>query len=132
MGDRVVYLFTPMTKPTDNLPNRIRIVRKERGKTLEQLGEAIGVSKQMMGMIERGDRPLTLVRQRAIARELQCDVADLLLASDNPYALKDDERALLDSYRALDAVGRRTVANLADNMVEWGTPPADDEDRKTA
>ena len=121
------YLFTPMTKKADLLPNRIRQLRGEKGMTIVELAARVGTSKQMMGMLERGDRALNLEWQRRIARALGCSPGDLLLAADNPWgALTSDERTLLEQYRALDAVGRRAVRGVADNLSSFrAETPAD-------
>lgn len=43
-----------------------------------ELGEAIGVTEQMVQKYETGASPLTVVRLYAIARKLRCPVTDLL------------------------------------------------------
>lgn len=43
-----------------------------------ELGEAIGVTEQMVQKYETGASPLTVVRLYAIARKLRCAVTDLL------------------------------------------------------
>lgn len=107
-----------MTKKLEIWPNRIRELRLKKGMTQQKLGELIGMSKQMVGRIELGRRSLKLEHQRAIARVLECSPADILPERDNPYALTDDERALIDHYRQADAIDRRLVRQTAEHVAE--------------
>jgi transcriptional regulator with XRE-family HTH domain len=117
-----------MAAPLETLPNRIRQHRKAAGLTLEELGEKVGLSKSMVGLLERGLRRVSDVYMRRIAATLGVSPADLLHPDDNPYALTEDEKRHLDNYRQLDAVGRRTVANVAENLREWtSTHPEGDD-----
>lgn len=125
----VVHLFTPQTgrtwlpKSAKAYPNRINEHRKALGMTQEELGDAIGITKQYVGMLEAGTRPLTIDRQRAIARVLKVDMADLLHPDDHPLQLDSGARHLLDNYFALPAAGRQALQQLSDNLREWGAPP---------
>ena len=131
-GD-VVYLFTPMAHSPEDMPNRIRFLRKQRGLTLQQVADEIGVHKTMMGMLERGDRPLHLTYQQAIARVLGVAPADLLRTEDNPFSgIAEEDRKFFLEYLSFDAAGRRTLRSLSENLREWrGDSPDADTDRKT-
>lgn len=130
--DKVVYLHTPMAKATEDLPNQIRHFRKLRGLTLDQLGDRIGMSKQGLGMLERGDRPLTDAHRLAIARELEVDPADLFLPEQTPFTVPQAERDFWNHYLSLDAHGRRTVRNVAENLVAWRGEAEDGIEKKSA
>lgn len=121
-----------MAKAPDELPNRIRHFRRDKGLTLDQLGERIGMSKQGLGMLERGDRPLTDAHRLAIARELGVDPADLFLPEQTPFTVPQAERDFWHNYLSLDAHGRRTIRNVAENLVAWRGEGDEQADEKTA
>lgn len=50
---------------------------------------------------------------QALARALDCPVADLLNDSDNPDRLSVDERQLISSYRSASALQKDLVRRLA-------------------
>ena len=49
---------------------RLRYLREQRGMTQEDLGEKLGVPKQRICQLERGDKPLTLPMTAEIAKIL--------------------------------------------------------------
>lgn len=57
--------------------HKLRAWRQFRGLTLEALGEAIGMSSQNLGRIERGIVPLSEEHHARLAKALQIEVADL-------------------------------------------------------
>lgn len=56
----------------------MREMRKKKEVGQPELGEAIGVSEQMVQKYETGTSPLTVVRLCAIAALLKCKVTDLI------------------------------------------------------
>ncbi len=57
---------------------RLRVRREAAGLTQDQLAELVGISRQSLGKLERGDtepRPSTIVR---LARALGCEPKDLM------------------------------------------------------
>jgi transcriptional regulator with XRE-family HTH domain len=132
MAGKVFYLHTPMAQSPDQQPNRVRYWRKQRGLTLEQLGDRIGVGKVMMSAIERGNRKLDRERIIAIARELEIDPADVFLSSETPNTVPPGERDFWANYTALDAHGRRHVRMVAENLMNWGAPEPADRDADDA
>jgi phage repressor protein C with HTH and peptisase S24 domain len=59
------------------MTNRIREVRKSKHLTLEELAGLTGISTSYVSRIEAGGRGLSLENAVRIARELQCEVADI-------------------------------------------------------
>ena len=57
---------------------RVREMRKQKGVSQPELGDAIGVTEQMVQKYETGASPLTVVRLYAIADRLKCSVKRLL------------------------------------------------------
>jgi len=67
----------------------IREWRKHRDLTLEQLAERIGMSHQNLGKIERGLVPYNQVLLEALAEELRCAPADLIIRGpEDPESLQ--------------------------------------------
>ena len=60
------------------LGDRIRERRTARGLTQGQLGEHCGLLRTFIGSVERGERNLSILNLRLIARVLQVPLADLL------------------------------------------------------
>ncbi len=90
----------------EDRPNRIYYWRKEMGLSLEQLGEAAGMSRQTLHKYETGRTPLTIEHMRAIAAGLGVAPADLLMPHDNPYAMSGIEREIFEAVRKVPP-GRR-------------------------
>lgn len=125
MAARILYLFHPMTDTRPDMPNRVREHRLAAGKTLTQLAEACGMSPQMLGFIERGLRDMRYLHQTRIAEALGLQPADLLSERDHSYALTQDERALVEHYRKLDAQGRRAVRGVAETLTAETAAPTE-------
>lgn len=64
------------------MDNRIREIRKARRLTLEQVAKAAGTTNQMVGMLERGDRTLTVEWLERLAPVLGVEPVELLEASN--------------------------------------------------
>ncbi|MEK4148971.1 XRE family transcriptional regulator [Robertmurraya sp. FSL W8-0741] len=61
-----------------NIADNLKSIRKNRGYSLEQVGELTGVSKAMLGQIERGDSNPTVSTLWKIARGLQVSFSSLM------------------------------------------------------
>src|SRR6266566_7292232 len=57
---------------------RIRLLRYERELTQEELGTAVGISRNFVSLIEHGEHGMNLVRLFALARALEIEPAQLL------------------------------------------------------
>ena len=57
--------------------NRVKIARMEKGLTQSELANKIGVTRQTVGLIEKGDYNPTLQLCIAIAKELDQTLNDL-------------------------------------------------------
>jgi len=60
---------------------RIRELRLARGLTQEQLGERCELHRTFIGSVERGERNLSILNLRLIARVLRVPLAELLVES---------------------------------------------------
>lgn len=97
-------------------PNKIRERRQSLGLSLAQAARIIGTTKQTLGRVETGRSDVSLDKLRLIANGLRCDIADLLLGTDNPYALDEHERRIIDGYRSLDAANQSRFEILAQTV----------------
>jgi transcriptional regulator with XRE-family HTH domain len=79
--------------------DELRRLRKASGLTQAQFGEAIGVTGQYLGLLERGDRPIEdrVARAAYHAAEPIGHYADLPI----PPALGERANALLDEFAKL-------------------------------
>jgi transcriptional regulator with XRE-family HTH domain len=92
-------------------PTFIRQWRKHRGKTLEQLGEAVDMSHAQVSRIERGLQPYSQPVLEAIADALQTDPASLLMRDPSVPSvdalLRDQPQEVIDLAMKLIAAIRR-------------------------
>lgn len=63
---------------------RIRERRIERGLTQEQLGDQCDLHRTFIGSVERGERNLSILNLRLIARVLRTPLAELLSGPRRP------------------------------------------------
>lgn len=56
----------------------LREIRKSKGMTMKQLGEAVGVTESAIGMYEKGRRTLSYEMLLKISEVLGCSVVDLI------------------------------------------------------
>ena len=63
------------------LGSRIRDRRTARGLTQAQLGEQCELHRTFIGSVERGERNVSILNLRTIARVLRVPLAELLVAS---------------------------------------------------
>jgi transcriptional regulator with XRE-family HTH domain len=59
------------------LGNRLRKAREERQWTQAQLGDACDLHRTFIGSVERGERNLSVLNLRLIARKLRLSLTDL-------------------------------------------------------
>ncbi len=106
-----------------DMAEKIRMLRKERGLTLEEVGDRVGVGKSTVRKWESGE--IANMRRDKIAllaAALGVEPSYLMGWNENEKTtdkLAPDESELLDSYRALNAAGQsialNTVKGLAGN-----------------
>jgi transcriptional regulator with XRE-family HTH domain len=65
------------------LGSRIRSRREERGWTQEQLGEQCDLHRTFIGSVERGERNISILNLREIARALRVPLPVLLSAGQS-------------------------------------------------
>lgn len=104
-----VLLFAAM----DQMPNRIRELRKAREWDLEDLADRVGISTTFMSDLERGKRDLGFVWMKRIAKALKVQPGDLLTEQDNSKSLAPDELDWLSLYQRADEAQRAQLLQMA-------------------
>lgn len=118
MAECQILMFPPMAhKGEEQLPNRIRSLRKARGWTLSQLATAVGMTTGHVQKLEVGERELTLPVMERVAVALEVSVADLLPASLG--GLSDKERRIIDTYREVPSYMRGAIEGVAESQQPW-------------
>lgn len=103
--------------------NRLRELRKAARLTQKELGEKAGFAQETISHYENDRRPLQLDHMRAIAKALDCTVADILDEQDNPDRLSDEERAFLEMFRHADNAQRATAMHVAEAALSFTVEP---------
>lgn len=112
---------------------RIKVIRKELGLTLEKFGEKLGVTKTTISRIEKGVNNLTDQMARSICREYNVDYDFLMygegeMFTDLPktivdelcmqFDLDDFDRAVVEMYLDLPAELRQAIKAKVKDMVQ--------------
>lgn len=112
---------------------RIKVIRKELGLTLEKFGEKLGVTKTTISRIEKGVNNLTDQMARSICREYNVDYDYLMygegdMFTDLPktivdelcmqFDLDDFDRAVVEMYLDLPAELRQVIKAKVKDMVQ--------------
>ncbi len=87
---------------TQHIGNTLRRLRKERSWTLDQLAQATGVSKPMLGQIERGESNPTVVTLWKIAKGLELPFSAFLQSIERPEVTvvrQENQPVVLDDDR---------------------------------
>lgn len=103
----------PRQKPPKVAPYQatyMRVWREDRGKTLEEMGEACGKTYNQLSKIERGLQPYKQDILENYARALKCTVVDLL--SRKP----DEAEHVLSAWSRTDDRGRETMLAVAKTL----------------
>jgi transcriptional regulator with XRE-family HTH domain len=112
------------------LGSRIRLRRRELGRSQEQLAREVGITFQQVQKYEHGTNRVSFSRLVEIARALDCGVMDIVgdldtaktspLFSRHMVRLNEPGAAeLLEAYSAIaSAKHRRAILNLAKQLAE--------------
>lgn len=100
-------------------PNRLYEIRRQRQWSQQELADRAGISKMHVSGLERGKRELSLSMMRRLGAALGVAPADLLCPHDNPSALAEDERHLVETYRNADESTRNQIQRVADALTPF-------------
>jgi transcriptional regulator with XRE-family HTH domain len=84
------------------MANRLRELRKAAGKTLEQVAKEANTTNQMVGMLERGDRKLTVEWMERLAPPLNAKPSDLLVIDTNHHRIFLQGEVQAGKWRSAD------------------------------
>lgn len=101
---------------------RVKLVRKELGLTLEKFGERIGMKKNSLSQIENGKNSLTEITIKSICREFHVSYMWLVNGTgemfiDNDVALKDKVDLILESENDFHKQLLRSIIDLDDDVL---------------
>lgn len=105
----------------ENLPNRVRYWRKQRGMTLKEAAEKIGTAFGHLQRIETGARELSTAWMRRIADVFEVTPADLLSLEDG--GLEPTERRIVDTRREIPAAHRNSIDAVAEAQQSFRGQP---------
>lgn len=130
-----------------DINDRIRVIRKEKGMTMEIFGSKLGVTKVAISRIESGDRNVTDQMFLAICREFNVNPDWLRDGVGEPFRevtrngriesfiqdiLTDEPEGrktrLIDALASLDDDGWDALYSIAERFVGEQTAAADQED----
>lgn len=97
------------------LGQKVRMLRKALGLSQEELGHRSGLTTAYIGLIERGERNITLDTLLGLTYGLGVRLPDLLDFADevDKRALDDQTDEMLTWFRAVDARDRRILTEMA-------------------
>lgn len=77
----------------------------------------------LVSSMERGMHQLTLHWMQRIAKEFGVSPADLMNEEDNPLTTNEDERELLERYRAADEDAKRNIQKVTEALSPYRAQP---------
>jgi transcriptional regulator with XRE-family HTH domain len=96
---------------------RLRAARQAQGLSLAALSSRTGsLSKSRISNYEQGIRRMGLEEAHELAVALGTVTPTYLLCLEDKGPLSEDERQLLDRYRATDDRGRETIQQVAESQ----------------
>jgi transcriptional regulator with XRE-family HTH domain len=119
MAATILYFPIMIEEDYSRYPNRIREIRKNRGKTLEWLANECDCTIATISDMERGRRPVRLDWLQLIGRAFNMPASEFLSERDNPTSLNVDERRLINLLRGGSEDQRRTVMVMAEAALNY-------------
>jgi transcriptional regulator with XRE-family HTH domain len=104
---------------TKEVGSRLRRLRKDKGLSVRDVAALVAMSHTHVNDIENGKRPLSLTIERLEiwAKALGTSPAAII------EALTSEEQELLDCYRAMNGLFRRSLLNVARGIVRRPARP---------
>lgn len=109
----------------DTPPNRILELCKNAGITQVELARLANITPSSLNKVIKGTRGLDQEWMRRLAPHLGVTPAELLPVEENPYLLSDEERVLIERLRSAAQEQRETFERVADAMLPYRGPPAE-------
>lgn len=89
-----------MSELDKNIAENLKRIRKSRNMSLDMLAEKTGVSKSMLGQIERGESNPTVTTIAKIVDGIKVSFEELIYQKTNPVVIIDNDK--LPVYKAQD------------------------------
>lgn len=113
-----------MSELSQDVDNRIRVLREARGLSLEALAAAAGTSNQQISLLEAGKRRLTVDWLLRISHALNCHPWELV-STDLPRSSDARDIRLLRRFQDLTEVQRTALLGFLDAFAPDGHDNAD-------
>lgn len=110
-----------MVKSVKNIGKRIRNYREERGMTLEELSNKLGITKGYLSKLERGIKPISLDNLHKIADVLEVDVTDLFPHKEkttNPFTGDGDWAFVVNELKQKGFSASEVYLRMAQEEIE--------------
>jgi len=82
----------------EDVANRIRTIRKLKGKNLDHLAHALGVSRGYISKLETGRKPINLENIEKIAQALEVPTEDILVGGTSLWKSNPTFRELMAKF----------------------------------
>ena len=97
--------------------NFLRVLRKSRGLTLQQVAEKVGTTNQHVSFHENGRRKLNWDWIQRYANALECHPSDITNGPGAEVrAENDEERTLLEKFRNLSEPEKKAMLQMSDAL----------------
>lgn len=93
-------------------PNKIRILRKMAGKSMQDLADKLGVSLSAISKIEKGYRKIDQEQMMVVANFLGCSMTDIFISEE------DDDEVILSAWKK--EIERRVNLNQNNGLKIFG------------
>ena len=107
-----------MADLVQKLGNRIRLLRKERNLSQEQLGELAGLHTNYIGQVERGEKNMTIESLAKIAAGLHVSMEELFRYID-PMKREDEFAQIHKLLSSRSNQDKAMVLKIIRNIFEW-------------
>lgn len=106
---------------------RIKLLRKSLGMTLEKFGERLGVGRSTMSNIENGARNVTQQMFKSICREFGANEVWLRTGTGEMFVVHKDETAAIISD-LLESINNKSYDFILDVLKVYQTLPSANQD----
>ncbi len=103
----------------DEVGERVRMLRKNKGWTLDELSEASGLHPSSISQVERGERNLTLENLSKLADGLEVAPYQFLLIPDQKVDQTENGEYLHDMIDEIPADRQQTIYQIAHVLLDW-------------
>lgn len=108
----------PHMKSSQLLGKRIRILRRQAGLTQSELAEKSGLSDNFIGLIERGERQLTVPTVQKFSKALGIKLGDFFIEEEQAQSLDSVLRELEQLLKKRDLKDAQLLLSIAKRIFE--------------